>query len=268
MSAVETEILEPGIRLIRLNRPDSLNAINADLTAGVYAALDEVRADPDCRVVILTGTGRGFCSGADLKSGMPEVPGSSSRSELGRLWDAQEYVTGMAAAINSLRQPVIAAVNGVAVGGGMGLAVAADLRIASERASFGARFIRIGLSNLDVGVSYFLPRIVGAGRALELMLTAKIIDAAEAERMGLVNRVVEHDELIPAAVAMAREIADNSAWGVWMTKEGVWTNIDAPSLHHALMVEYRTQACGAFASDMNEAISAFNEKRPPRWSPL
>ncbi|MGE0385942.1 MAG: enoyl-CoA hydratase/isomerase family protein [Gammaproteobacteria bacterium] len=268
MSAVEVEKLEPGITLVTLNRPERLNAINGDLIAGVYSALAGVRADPECRVVILTGAGRGFCAGADLKAGTPEMPGSGTQSELGKLWDAQEYLTGMASAINSLRQPVIAAVNGVAVGGGLGLALASDLRVASDQASFGAKFIKIGLSNLDVGVSYFLPRIVGAGRALELMLTAKIIGAAEAERIGLVNRVVPHDDLIPAALEMAREIASNSAWGVWMTKEGVWTNIDAPSLHHAVMLEYRTQATGAFASDMKEAIEAFNQKRPPRWSPL
>jgi len=220
-------------------------------------------------VVILTGAGRGFCAGADLTQPDEAIaPGDERRGRLGRVWGMQEYLTGVAVALNSLRQPVIAAVNGPAVGGGLGFALACDLRVASTEARFGALFMKIGLSNCDVAVSYFLPRIVGAGRALELLLTARVIDAPEAERLGLVNRVVPPEQLLPSAIELAGEIAANSEFGVWMTKEGVWANIDAPSVQHAVQLEYRTQMVGVFGDNMAEAFAAFREKRPPSWGPV
>jgi len=270
VSVVEVERPAGGVVVLRLNRPERLNAINRELLDGLWAAIADIRRDAGCRVVILTGAGRGFCSGADLLAppGEAVAPGDEQRRRLGRVWGMQEYLTGVAVALNSLRQPVIAAVNGPAAGGGLGFALACDLRIASTEASFGALFMKIGLSNCDVAVSYFLPRIVGAGRALELLLTARIIDAAEAERLGLVNRVVAAERLLESAIELAREIAANSEFGVWMTKEGVWANIDAPSLRHAVQLEYRTQMVGVYREDMSEALTAFRDKRPPSWKPV
>lgn len=268
VSVVEVERPGPHIVVLRLNRPEKLNAIDRDLLDGMWDAIAAIRRDAGCRVVILTGAGRGFCAGADLTQPDEAALGDERRGRLGRVWGMQEYLTGVAVALNSLRQPVIAAVNGPAVGGGLGFALACDLRIASTEARFGALFMKIGLSNCDVGVSYFLPRIVGAGRALELLLTARVISAVEAERLGLVNRVVAPERLLESAVELAREIAANSEFGVWMTKEGVWANIDAPSLRHAVLLEYRTQMTGVYGDNMAEALAAFREKRPPRWEPV
>jgi enoyl-CoA hydratase len=268
VSAVELERPVPHVAVLRLNRPDKLNAINRDLLDGMWEAIAEIRRDPGCRAVILTGTGRGFCAGADLTEPMRPAPGDERRGHLWRVWGMQEYLTGVAVALNTLPQPVIAAVNGPAVGGGLGFALACDLRVAWTQARFGAVFMKIGLSSCDVGMSYFLPRIIGAGRALELMLTARVIDAAEADRLGMVNRVVAPDQLLESALGLAEEIAANSEFGVWMTKEGVWANIDAPSLRHAVLLEYRTQMVGTYGDNMPESFSAFREKRPPRWTPV
>jgi enoyl-CoA hydratase len=269
MSVVEIERPRGDVVVLRLNRPEKLNAIDRELLDGLWTAIAGIREDPECRVVILTGAGRGFCAGADLTQPDEAIaPGDERRGRLGRVWGMQEYLTGVAVALNSLRQPVIAAVNGPAVGGGLGFALACDLRVASTEARFGALFMKIGLSNCDVAVSYFLPRIVGAGRALELLLTARVIDAPEAERLGLVNRVVPPERLLPSAIELAGEIAANSEFGVWMTKEGVWANIDAPSLQHAVQLEYRTQMVGVYGDNMAEAFAAFREKRPPSWEPV
>jgi len=266
MAVVEVEAPRAGITVLRLNRPGKLNAIDRELLDGLWDAIAAIRRDHGCRVVVLTGAGRGFCAGADLSKDEPEfAPGDDDRGYLGRIWGMQEYLTGVAVALNSLRQPVIAAVNGVAVGGGFGFALACDLRVASTDARFGAVFMDIGLSNLDVGVSYFLPRVIGAGRALELMLTARVVDAPEAERLGLVNKVVAPERLLEAALELAEEIKGNSEFGVWMTKQGVWANIDAPSLQHAVQTEYRTQMVGAYGENMAEAFAAFREGRRPEW---
>jgi enoyl-CoA hydratase len=269
VSEVEIERPVEGVTMLRLNRPDRLNAINRALLDGLWTAIDGIRRDTTCRVVVITGAGRGFCAGADLTTPVQEsAPGDETRGHLGRIWGMQEYLTGVAMALNSLRQPVIAAVNGPAVGGGFGIALASDIRIASTEARMGAVFMKIGLSNLDVGVSYFLPRIIGAGRALELMLTARVIDAADAERLGVVNRVVPPEQLIETVLELAAEIAAHSEFGVWMTKQGFWANIDAPSLHHAVQLEYRTQMVGAYGDNMAEAFTAFRENRRPTWNSI
>jgi enoyl-CoA hydratase/carnithine racemase len=269
MGTVDVERLDDGIVILRMNRPEVLNAIDRSLLDGFEEALTGLRHDD--RVVILTGRGGAFCAGADLKaadSGAAVVPERSDESQLSRIWAAQERLTGIALALHRLRQPVIAAIDGVAVGGGFGWALASDVRIGSTRARMGAVFMKIGLSNIDVGTSYFLPRIVGAGRASELMLTARIIDAQQAERIGLLNEVVPPDELLDRAVAVAREIAAHSPFGVWMTKVGVQAGIDAPSLDHAVQFEYRTQMMGVYHDDMSEAVDAFTARRPPVWKSL
>jgi enoyl-CoA hydratase len=178
----------------------------------------------------------------------------------------QETLANLALRMHRLPQPVVAAVNGVAVGGGMALALASDVRIGSESARFGVQFIRVGASGCDVGVSYLLPRLVGASRAFELMLTARIVGADEAERIGLLSRVVPDGQLVDIALDTAELIASHSPFGVWMTKEVMWANLDAPNMEAAVHLENRTQILALTTGDFREAAAAFTEKRPPRWS--
>ena len=163
---------------------------------------------------------------------------------------------------------MIAAVNGVAVGGGLAFALHCDIRIASEQARFGSVFIKAGFSSMDMGTSYLLPKIVRAGVARELMLTGRIIDAAEAYRIKLVHEVVAADDLMTAALTMARSIADNNAFGVWQTKIGLNAALDAPSLRHAIEIENRTQMLTGFTNNPAEAAKAHREKRAPKWDSL
>lgn len=164
--------------------------------------------------------------------------------------------------------PVIAAVNGVAVGGGFSLALACDIRFAAESARFGSVFITRGVSSCDMGTSYLLPRIVGVSRAAELMLTGRVFDVAEAERIGLVQDVVPDGEVVGRALGTARLIAANSPMAVWMTKETLWQNVDAPSYRHALDTENRTQVMCTFSGEIAEAFRAFVDETEPRWKRL
>jgi enoyl-CoA hydratase len=245
-----------------------MNALSVGLVIELREAVQEIHRDRGVRVAVLRGAGRGFCSGADLKGDDARVPGTEKMGELGSIYKMQESLAETILALHECEKPIVAAVHGAAVGGGLALALAADVRIAAEGTRFGAVFIRVGLSACDVGVSYFLPRIVGAGRAAELMLTGRHFDAAEAERLGMLHAVVPEAELLERALAKAREIAANSEYGVWMTKRGLWTNLDAPSLRHAIELENRQQVLGTFTGNMVEAMHAFREKRPPRWRPL
>ncbi len=265
MDTVLLDEIRPGITLLTLDRPGRLNAMNHELVADLHRALDAVAADRACRVLVITGAGRGFCAGLDLKD-----PGRSPATEgLGRAqagMATQQHIAALVPALRSLPKPVIAAVNGAAAGGGLALALGADIRVAAESARFNVAFVRIGLSGCDVGVSYLLPRLVGASRAFELMLTGRLIDAAEAERIGLVLKVVPDGSVVDAALETAELIAANSPFGVWMTKEVMWSNLEAGSLRAAIDLENRTQVLASFTGDMAEAMAAFVEKRPPRFT--
>lgn len=174
----------------------------------------------------------------------------------------------MVLAIHESPKPVIAAVHGAAVGGGLAIAQHCDLRVASEDAFFAAHFIRVGLSSCDLGTSYWLPRLVGPTMAAELMLTGRRVSAAEAREIGLVNRVVARDDLLPTARDLAGQILENSEFGVRFTKVGMWANLDAPGLRHAMQLENRTQVLGTFTGNMTEAARAFRDKRTPEWKPM
>lgn len=268
-STVAVESLESGITQITMSRPERLNALSPELIADMHQALEKVERDRSQRAVVLTGAGRGFCSGADLKAGgEEEFAESPDRSRLGAIYDMQLDLANLMLKIYELRVPVIAAVNGPAVGGGFAIALHCDVRVAADSARFGSVFIKVGLSSLDVGNSYLLPRIVGAGRARELMLTGRIFDAVEAERIGLVSQVVPDGQVVEAALEVARQIAANNEYGVWMTKLGANATLDAPSLRHAMELENRTQVLGTFTGNMSEASQAFREGREPRWNPL
>jgi enoyl-CoA hydratase/carnithine racemase len=267
MAAVELETIENEIALITLNRPRRLNAIDGSL----INAMDDVLAtlsQGDHRVAILTGAGRGFCAGADLSGQGEAWTKARPQPPYKTNYDAQVRLADLYLRQYELPIPVIAAVNGVAVGGGLAFALHSDIRIASDNARFGSVFIKAGFSSMDMGTSYLLPKIVGAGVARELMLTGRIIDAGEAYRVRLVHEVVRPDDLIAAALTKAREIAANNAFGVWQTKIGLNAALDAPSLRHAIEIENRTQILTGFTNNPAEAAKAHQEKRAPIWDPM
>lgn len=268
MPSVKLETLEDNIACITLNRPERLNAIDGSLIDGVDDALDALSTG-EFRVAILTGAGRGFCAGADLSgTGQPWTQNKLTTPAFKVTYDAQVRLANLYTRIYELDIPVIAAVNGVAVGGGLAFTLVSDIRVASDQARFGSVFIKAGFSSMDMGTSYLLPKIVGAGVARELMLTGRIIDAAEAYRIKLVHEVVAPDDLMPAALRLARSIAENNAYGVWQTKIGLNAALDAPSLRHAIEIENRTQVLTGFTNNPVEAAKAHMEKRAPRWDPL
>jgi enoyl-CoA hydratase/carnithine racemase len=268
MSEVELTTPESSdIAVVTLNRPDKLNAIDGALIAGVDEVLGRLESG-EFRVAVLTGAGRGFCAGADLSGTGQGWTSSQAKTQLKATYDSQMRLADQLTRLYELPIPVIAAVNGVAVGGGLAYALHCDIRIASQSARFGSVFIKAGFSSMDMGTSYLLPRIVGAGVARELMLTGRIIDAEEALRIQLVNNVVAPDDLMPAALSKARDIAANNAYGVWQTKSGLNAALDAPSLRHAKEIENRTQVLSTFTGNSAEAARAYREKRAPVWNEL
>ncbi len=248
--------LRGEVAILTLNRPERLNALTWELMEALHARLDEIRADQSIRLLVVTGAGRGFCSGLDIMRGDPLGGDDSILTVLER----QELVANLAIKLRKLPIPVIAAVNGPATGAGFALALAADVRVCGPEAKFSAAFVRIGISACDVGVSYMLPRIVGHGAASEIMLTGNLVDAEWASRIGLVSRVVEGD-VVEAALELGRDITRNSPFGVRMTKEVLAMSVDAPSIEAAVEMENRTQVIATRTADMVEAVAAFKEKR-------
>jgi enoyl-CoA hydratase len=177
----------------------------------------------------------------------------------------QQHIARLIPHLRSLKQPVIAAVNGPAAGGGFALTLGCDIRVASESARFNVAFVRIGLSGCDIGVSWMLPRLIGASRAHELLLTGRLFDAAEAERIGLVHQVVPDGQVLDAALAKADQILANSPMGVWMTKEVMWSNLEVPSQQAGIDLENRTQIVTSLTRDCREAMSAWVERRTPSF---
>jgi enoyl-CoA hydratase len=261
---VQVSAVRPGIVQLTLDRPERLNAMNAELVADLHRTLDLVAADRSCRAIVLTGAGRGFCAGLDLQDGAsPPRAAGLGRVQAGM--DVQQSIASLVPHLRRVPQPVISAVNGAASGGGLALALGSDVRIAAASARFNVAFVRIGLSGCDIGVSWMLPRLVGASRAFELLLTGRLIDAAEAERIGLVVKVVPDGEVVDAAIETAELIAGNSPWGVRMTKEVMWSQLEIGSLQAGIDLENRTQILSSFTGDMQEAMAAFLEKRPPEF---
>jgi enoyl-CoA hydratase len=256
-SIVVSEQIEPGVQLITLNRPDTLNAMSMALVQELRSALEAISADSSCRAVVLTGAGRGFCSGHDL----------AEMRDLGSAVDGlevQQAFAGLITRVRSIRQPVIAAVNGAAAGGGLALALAADTRVCSESARFNAAFVRIGLSGCDIGVSYLLPRIVGPTLAFEMMLTGRLVDAREALASRLVLRVVPDGTVVEAALEIARSLRENTPLGVQLTKQVMWANLDASSLENAITLENSTQILCVQTPGHREALSAFAQRLAER----
>ena len=259
--AVLIESLGTGITQVTLNRPERLNAMNYALISDLYTALDDLAEDRACRVIILTGAGRGFCAGLDLTEGAsPPSSRGLGRAQAGMT--VQKMIAGLVPKMRSMPQPIIAAVNGAASGGGLALALASDVRIAAAGARFNVAFVRVGLSGCDIGVSWLLPRLIGASRAFELLLTGRLIDASEADRIGLVTRIVDDGRAVESARETAALIVGNSPFGVRMTKEVMWSQLEVGSLHAGIDLENRTQVLSSFTGDLVEAMQAFAEKRP------
>lgn len=249
--------VKPGIIVVTLNRPDRYNAMTNTMFVELEQLAWGLENEDDCRVVILTGAGKAFCSGYDLADA-DDLPNLGA---LGML-DQQERAARALSAIRSLRVPVIAAVNGAAAGGGFSLALAADIRLASTTAKFNAAFVRIGLSAGDLGTSWLLTRLVGPAKTSEICFTGRIVDAAEAGELGLVNSV-SPDDVVADSLALAEQIVTNSPGGVQLSKRALQANLEVGSYAAALELENRGQALLTRSPDMAEALAAFKEKRAP-----
>jgi enoyl-CoA hydratase/carnithine racemase len=247
-----------GVALITLNRPEKLNALNATMFDELTEAARAVSRDRSVRAVVLTGAGRAFCPGFDLA----DAPALAELTS-GEMLDFQERAAGVVQAIHAVPQPVIAAIDGACVGGGLSIALAADIRIASDAAKLCAIFVRGGFSAGDLGCTWFLPRIVGLGVAAELITTARTVLADEALRIGLVSHVHPTDGLLDAALATAEAIATNAPLAVRMSLRALYANVDAPSLRTALELENRGQAMLSPGPDVREALAAAREGRRP-----
>ena len=265
MSFVVLDKPRPNIALITLNRPERMNAMAFDVMIPLREALERVSLDNDVRVVVLTGEGRGFCSGADLEDAgiVPNIDGLTVTSIARRALDLLEDVID---ALRRMHQPVIGAINGAAIGGGFCLAVATDIRIASDDAYFRAAGINNGLTASELGISYLLPRAIGASRAFDIMLSGRDVDAAEAERIGLVSRVVPGDALLDACYTLAEQIIGYSRVGVEITKRMLWSSLSAGSLHSHMDHEGIAQLYVRLTTqNFEEAIRARKEKRTPEY---
>jgi enoyl-CoA hydratase/carnithine racemase len=258
LETLSLDALDDGIALLTINRPDRLNTMTVRMFTDLTLATRALR-DSGARALILTGAGdRAFCAGFDL--GEIEVIARMGVREFLRF---EERATGSLAALRELPFPVIAAVRGPASGGGLSLALSADIRLASPTVKFSAAFVRVGLSAGELGTSWTLSRLIGYGRAAEIIYTARNVGAAEAARIGLVNHVVPDADLMDEAVALARQMMVNSPAGVRMSKRALQRNLEVASYRAALELENRGQALLTRGEDMPEALAAFTERRPP-----
>jgi enoyl-CoA hydratase/carnithine racemase len=253
-----------GVIAIEMNRPDRLNALTATMVESMHQALAEAGGDPRCRVVVLSGAGRGFCAGLDL-NGYGDGRDTDSGDVHGKL-SVQRHIASLVQRIRSLPQPVIASVNGAAAGGGLALVCACDVRLASADAVFSVSFIRVGFSGCDIGTSWMLPRLVGAGRAHELMLTGRRFDSAEALRIGLVADVVAAEHLPDRVTQTVDALLDAPPLSLALTKQAMWLSLEIPSFDAAVELENRQQVLTALTHDQSEAMAAFRDGRKPKYS--
>jgi len=250
-----------GIAHVTLDRPERLNALNPRLIAELVHFFGSLTARSPARVVILRGAGRAFCAGLDLK----EMGSDGARKSVGDMLEVQKSVRDIMIAMRRCPQPIVAIVQGAASGGGFALALASDIRLATPDARMNASFIRLGLSACDVGVSYFLPRMVGASVAAEYLLTGRFLDAQRAHALGLVSRVDALESLETEALAMAADMLRATPLGLRLTKDALGHAIDAASLEAVIALEDRNQVLCTQGEDFAEGIAAFLEKRLPRY---
>lgn len=253
---------EPGISILTLNRPDKLNAINWTMVEEMHDCFSSLEQDYNTRVVILTGAGRGFCSGTDLTGREQTHPGANPVTAL---YKRQKLIGDLIIHMRRIPQPLVAAVNGVAAGGGFSFSMGCDVRVAVKSARFIASFINIGLSSGDVGSSYFLPRLIGLSKASEILLTGRDFHADEAERCGYISKVVDDGKSVEAALEIARQMLTKSPFGLRMTKEALNLTLDQPSMEAGIYLENRTQALAVLQGDFRIAMEAFAKKEPAKF---
>ena len=252
---------EGALAWLTLDRPDALNALNPRLVDELRDYFQSLPSDRETRVVVLRGAGRAFCAGLDLKEPSGEVGSGVAGGMRG-----QRHISELPLLMRRAPQPIIACVHGAACGGGFALALASDVRLAGESARMNAAFIRIGLSGCDVGVSYLLPRLVGASLAAELLLTGRFVHAERARELGLVSTVVPDADLEAEARKLAQEMLATTPLGLRLTKECLTASIDAASLEQAIAMEDRNQVLCVQTDDFREGVRAFLEKRAPRYT--
>jgi len=253
-----------GVALVMLNRPEKLNALGADLRRETLEVCAELNVDDSVRAVVFTGAGRGFCSGADLTGQRPAADAESTPRR-GDLGDELGWVGRQAKAVYGLDKPTIAAVNGVAAGAGMSLALACDIRVGCLSSRFKTVFIERNLSP-DAGMTYFLPRIVGTSRALDLIMTSRAVDGEEAFRIGLLDRYVADEALLPEAMDLARRLAAGAPMAIMMSKRGIKHSLDSTFEEQ---LKYETKAISharRAVHDSQESALSFREKRAPQFT--
>ena len=263
MGFVEIERPQPAVALVRLNRPERMNAMAFDVMIPLRRALEEVSLDNDVRVVVLTGAGHGFCSGADLEDPgrIPNIEGLTRPTLALR---SMELLDDVVRQLRAMHQPVLAAVNGPAIGGGFCLALAADIRLASDTAYFRAAGVNNGLTSTELGLSYLLPRAVGSSRAFEIMLSGRDVGADEAERIGLVSQCVPGPDLLECCYGLAERIIGFSRVGIELTKRLLWSSLDASSLHAHMDHEGLAQLYVRLTTqNFEEAVRARRQSRDP-----
>src|SRR5438874_8230579 len=248
------------VATLTLNRPDRLNALGGSLREDLMAALTHAIDDADVAVIVITGAGKGFCAGGDVKAMQDANAAGRARPLLDRVAPSRDRTVLL---MRDSPKPLIAAVNGAAAGAGMNLALACDIRLASSAAKFSQAFVKRGL-HPDWGGTYFLPRIVGMAKACELIFTGALIDAAEALRLGIVSQVLAPEELLPAAQTLARAIAAGPPIAIRLARRGLYRNAES-DLRTALEYETFAQNACFETEDATEGIRAFVEKRAPQF---
>jgi 2-(1,2-epoxy-1,2-dihydrophenyl)acetyl-CoA isomerase len=253
---------EGQVLVITINRPEIMNAINEEMIAAMTWVLDDARTDPEVRVIVLTGAGRGFCAGGQLKARDSNRPylGIEQPDEVRRgIRQAQSLIRSLV----RMEKPTIAMVNGPAMGAGLSLALACDLRIASDQAKFGSSFTRIGIIP-GTGDTWFLPRLIGTGRAAEMLLTGDTIDAATAERFGLVNRVVPAEDLEAHTIGLAQRIAEGPPIVLRLDKMLMYRGLTM-DLENAMDIVAECAPVAWMSEDKKEGMAAFQERRRPHF---
>lgn len=273
---IEFELENNGIGIITLNRPNKLNAISFQMEEELHSLFDELMVNLDCRVIILQGKGRAFCAGTDLQDGLnlnvKKIPEGFEKyyhlntpeplkKKLYHQWRISQIYVKM----RKISQPIISIIQGAAVGGGFGFAMASDIRIATNDVKFVNGSINLGLTGADVGGSYFLPRLIGLSRAAEILYTGREVTADEAKEYGLILKIVEKERLFESAHLIAEELLTKSPLGLRMTKQAVNLSLDSPSLETILQLENYGIVLSFTSKDMNEGSAAFMQKRKPSY---
>ena len=263
-----------GAQVLTIDRPESVNSLSPELIEELPRAIRDAAADRSCRSIVITGSGeRAFCAGIDVKSVAARDAQAADGDDVGDRLDPvvagfenlHRNLSDIVREIHRVPVPVIAAVNGHAIGAGFAIAAACDLRLGSTNATFADGFVKRGISGCEMGLSYFLPKIVGPALAFDLMMTGRRISADDAKTIGLISEVAEPSSLHDRALALADALAQNAPMAISMTKEVMWANLHAASLDHALALESRTQVLTRTTRDAREARASFLEKRPPTF---